>query len=457
MVTKHPPLLRPLLTLPCLLLIFLSACGINPQINYERMRGYLATRRYDEAVTYIDTRKNDFYGNNNLLLYYLDKLMALHSAKRYQESNKLVDRAAKLIEDLFTKSVSQEVGAVLTSDNALSYEGEDFEKAFIYVIGALNYLYLGEHDEALVDARRVELVLDKFNRKYREENQNNPLNTYSEDAFIRWFSGYLYGWDQNGQALNDALISFRRALNTYESVYTPKYGTRAPRILIEDYLRAAHYLHFEEDLTELRQKYGNVDFISQSQANTMGEILFMHLNGEAPFKVDRFWSVPFDNKIVQVAYPEFIRKHKRIAYAVLRIGNAEATTEVVEDIEAIAIQNLHDRMGRIQGKMIARALAKYAIAKGTEAGVAAGTKDNGAGAFAGLLVSIIGAATEQADKRSWLLLPASVDVARVFVPPGVYNGRVDFYASNGRLIESTAFNRLTVKPRSKLFLSHRSI
>ena len=38
----------------------------------------------------------------------------------------------------------------------------------------------------------------------------------------------------------------------------------------------------------------------------------------------------------------------------------------------------------------------------------------------GLILSIIGAATEQADLRAWLTLPAQIQMARLQVPPGTW-------------------------------------
>ena len=89
--------------------------------------------------------------------------MALHLAKKYQESNALVEKATQKMDDLYTKSVSTEVGAFMTNDNAKPYEGEDFERALIHVVGALNYSFLGKRDDALVEARRVEQQLQVLN------------------------------------------------------------------------------------------------------------------------------------------------------------------------------------------------------------------------------------------------------------------------------------------------------
>ena len=46
------------------------------------------------------------------------------------------------------------------------YYGDDFERAMIHVFNALNYVYLKQLDDALVEARRVDLFLNKLQTDY---------------------------------------------------------------------------------------------------------------------------------------------------------------------------------------------------------------------------------------------------------------------------------------------------
>jgi len=88
-------------------LVLIAACGIKPEENYSKMRGMLLTEKYSDAASFIEGQKEKFYGETNAVLFYFDKLMALHLAGRYKESNELVDKASAKIEDLFTTSVSK--------------------------------------------------------------------------------------------------------------------------------------------------------------------------------------------------------------------------------------------------------------------------------------------------------------------------------------------------------------
>ena len=447
------------LRLACLALA-LGACGVNSEGNYQQMRNMLVQGKYADAANFIEGKKESDYGKDNAVLYYMDKMMALHLAKRYQESNELVDKASERIEALYTTSVSAQAGAMMTSDNVIPYEGEDFEKVLIHVVGAMNYVYMGDKDGALVEARRVEQELTALNdrvlkgAKNEKDEAARQASQYSEDAFTRWLIGCLFETDGDSQSLNDALVAYKKALEAYEKSYTPKYKTPVPMQLISDLLRSATALGFSDDVAAFKKKFPTVVYPTAADTKGKGEVVLVHMNGEAPFKFEKHWEAIADNKVIKVAYPEYRVKPKSVAYAILKIGTTEVKTELFEDINAIAIASLKDRMGRVKGKMIARAIVKFAMAKGAE--VAGNQASGGLGSLLGAATSIVGAVTEKADLRSWLLLPSSIDVAKAFVPPGKYPVTVTLHSATGGLIRTLKLGDVDVKPGKKAFVSVRS-
>ena len=94
--------------------------------------------------------------------------MTLHLSGSYEKSNYYLSEAEKRIEALYTKSITTESGAMFTNDNLLPYEGEDFEKVMINLVMALNYVYLGKLDDALVEARKIDHKLNLYNDKYEK-------------------------------------------------------------------------------------------------------------------------------------------------------------------------------------------------------------------------------------------------------------------------------------------------
>ena len=57
---------------------------------------------------------------------------------------------------LYTRKIRTETLAFMTNDTALPYEGDPYEQVLINVLKALNYAMLGQWQDALVEARRID-------------------------------------------------------------------------------------------------------------------------------------------------------------------------------------------------------------------------------------------------------------------------------------------------------------
>lgn len=340
---------------------------------------------------------------------------------------------------------------MLTNDNMLPYEGEDFEKAMINVISSLNYVYLGQLDEALVEMRKVDHKLNLLNDKYEQRN------IYKEDAFARYLSGILY--EAKGE-LNDAFIAYRKAFETYND-YWEDYGTVLLPTLPGDLLRVTEAIGLTEEFQFYRNKFPNVIWVSQNELDRQAELVFLSYDGLSPIKEDFFIDAPVPNGeggfyFIRIALPRYINRLTDLVYTNIRLigpqGEAASQrTFLVEDIEAIANKNLDDRIARITVKAIARATSKYLAAHK----IRENTKENSlAKLLADLGTNIYSIVSEQSDKRSWRTLPGKIRMARLFVPPGPYTVSVDYYANAGGLIASKNY-QVILKAGEKRFLSHR--
>ena len=161
--------------------------------------------------------------------------------------------------------------------------------------------------------------------------------------------------------------------------------------------------------------------------------------------------------LVQLAFPTFVSRPSRIAYAQLSAISAgtryTAQTHLVQDITAIAGKDLQDRLGCISAKTLARAAAKYAAARGLEEGVRRGTRHDAAVAVVGVLANITCVATEQADTRSWRTVPGAFHLARLPLPPGTYTVAVTYYATYGGVLVERKLSAITLAAGAKAFLS----
>ncbi|MFH1311760.1 MAG: hypothetical protein ABIJ00_00900 [Candidatus Eisenbacteria bacterium] len=391
------------------------------------IRILMASEEYDKALVEfekIDQSESD-------VLFLLERGLLLHYVGRYQESNDIFDRAEILSEDLYTKSVSREAAALVTSDLALEYVPKSFEQVLINYFRALNYMFLGEKEDAIVECRKAS---DKL-ALYSEEDKR----PYRRDAFIEYLTGILYEWDGE---INDALISYRNALGGYE-VYGELFGLSDPDHLTCDLLRTAGALGFIDDIERVspedRKRCG-----PESQVDSLAKVVVFVEQGFVPPKQELSANIPIlksearrvqDDRhgfsvgaysrlyghsfdvddiayFLRVAVPRYAEQRTRPPAPMLFLDDLSIRPAISEDIFALAKAELDHDMPMIFAKTLVRALIKYK---------ASDVAEDKWGKLAGRLVNVATAATERADLRGWLSLPRAIYVAILYVDPGTYS------------------------------------
>ncbi len=465
----------PLRLIGSLILCGLLAACASPRALVRDLNLLMAQGDYAKAGALVQGAKQKHYGSKNALLYHLDLGMLLHLDGKYAESNQAFESAKRLAKELFTKSVTTEASTFLVSDNLRPYYGEDFERALIHVFSALNYMLLGQGQEALVEARQVDFLLTKLETDYGHKN------VYREDAFARYLMGLLY--EEQGE-VNDAFISFRKALEAYE-VYKKNYGVSAPPALVQDALRTARALGFRDEIEQIRKRWGGEP--PSPLPRDAGEAVVLHYNGLAPHKVDSFFEIGFfagwayvdasrpegeeeeqveqaaaiaksilADEMVRMAFPKYMPTPYSIQSLEVRAEGAQTAhrAQTAEDIGAIAVKNLQDRIGRIRAKTIARAVVKFALSRRIAAQV---EEKQGAGA-AWLTKKILQAAstaTELSDKRCWQTVPDKIAVARVVLPEGKHALKLTFRDAGGAVAGEREAD-VQIRPGRRTFLVVRT-
>ena len=455
-----------LLSIPILCIIVAGCASYGSKM--EESRALFSQGKYDEALKKLGKTES----GRSRLLYLLERGLILHYAGRYKESNNAFEEAEILAENLYTKSISKEAGAFLTSDNILPYSGEKFERVLIHYYRAFNYIYLNLPDDAMVECRKVSFLLQKY-----LDNSEGKSTAYSDDAFIQYLTGMLYQWQGE---LNNAFISYRKAVEAYEK-YEKEYGVSVPPSLKISLLGTARRLGFAEEYEQYLKKFGS-SFDQPGSNEEAGDLVLIHENGFAPNKVAFELVLPilkkddpgkdvyeysgrlrsrirrhYDDVDVEywlrVSVPKYESARPRIAYMEVQatsdsgVSSTRMTSNVVEDVEAIAFRNFAEREPLIYLKTIARGVTKYLAFK---------TAKKKQGEVAGLLVNVFNIATESADTRSWLTLPNSFDMVRMSLPPGKYNLHLSFQDVNGRRVKSADISDVEIRDGDFTFLNYRT-
>jgi hypothetical protein len=219
--------------------------------------------------------------------------------------------------------------------------------------------------------------------------------------------------------VDSAFIDYDRAYTAFRD-YEKDYGTPVPGVFLEDYLRVAGAAGRLEEAKARAGSLQGVKGLDHKEARRLGRVVFIHMNGKAPYKTDDRLVVASKHGPVTLAFPRYVASRPGCRSSELVVssqaGTLSAGAELVEDVSAIAVKSLEDRMGRVVAKTIARAVAKQAAMDAASRQF----KDKQTRELARLGLNILNLALERADTRSWRTLPAEIYLARVFLPEGDY-------------------------------------
>ncbi len=165
--------------------------------------------------------------------------------------------------------------------------------------------------------------------------------------------------------------------------------------------------------------------------------------------------------VFSVALPKFVPQPSKVSYTeIVLIGGGTtetARTILMEDVTEIARQDLKDRLVWESARAVARAALKFAFAKAAERGVTQATENEDLGRLVGFITKLAGSVTEQADTRSWRTLPDEIQLARVRVPPGIYELHVRHVGRNGRVLDEKTLPSVEILAGKLKILSHRTV
>jgi len=438
-------------------MVCLSAACAHRIPVFHQVEQSLAEHEYQKA--YLLVKKNrQYYKKINDILFYADVGILAHYAGYFRESIEGLLEAEKKADELFTISVSRQAATFIINDYTAPYRGEDFESVIFNLILALNYLQVGQIEDALVEARKVDVKLNLINSYYPEDKKN----AYKEDAFVRFLMGVLYEIGGTQEDLNDAFVSYKKAEMIYLKDYKENYNIRIPHFLIENLLTMARWIGTDEQ-DAYNKKYSGFDGVAHLEKRKKGEIYFIHYNGKFPEKIEHaIWLPMPDGYVMKIAFPQYRRRMYSIRDSMVKITHLDsgqtqtAKTETGEDIAEIAIKNLENRKARVTAKAIARATAKYlAIREGTRA--VENKLGKTEGRYAGLLGNMAAIAMEKADLRCWKTLPAEIRIGKCQVDPGDHEVELFFFDDAGNLIRRYPLPEMTVKEGETKFLFFRTM
>jgi len=324
-------------------------------------------------------------------------------------------------------ATGRSAGAVLVNDSLLTYEGMGYDKVMSRTLNAVNFMLLGDMEGARVELRKAE----EYQRLERERHQrevqragtrppagaenasmDNPavssayarMNDFVknvrnsfENAFTYYLASQIYL--ARGQAgLNDALVEIKRA---YQLAPNSE-GVRSAYLEIARAQSAEAY-------AEARRLLRMTGPEGAPGPGDEGTVVVLFESGLVPPMGEVKISLYANEKLYGLAFP--IYSEFGAPQAPLSIGTADWSvhTAPVLDTRLLAVKALQERMPGILVRGLLGAVAKGQVQQKAEKNL---------GVFGGLISMVASSVLTSADRRSWLSLPAEVQVARFQLGPG---------------------------------------
>jgi uncharacterized protein len=415
----------------------LAGCASYPR-RMAKVKQDFVRGNYESAIS--DISDSDCEGGKDQILALLERAILKQSLGDFEGSNRDFEAAYAVMEDyenrpsVSLRDLSSEASAALVNDTALPYKGTGYEKFLLHIYKALNFLFLGDYEGAGVEIRRldrrreIELETNRRARAAAEEaareekiSRNNLdgierqlLQAYGpardraasvSNLYLSAFGSYLSAlhYDLEGN-WSEALIDYRRILEQVPSS------------------RSARFDAVSSGAEDISVPAGGLDL------RQAGDLFLVFQSGLSPVKDQVYIPIPVGDGVLALAFPFYRTVPTRLERAAVSIDGRDAgTTEILSDIEAKQIRELIDKIPVL--------IVRQAIRAAVKATMLHVAKKEG-GVWGELAASFYNIFSEQADLRSWLLLPQNIQVLRVYPPAGMRMVRIDLLDGGGAVLDS---------------------
>ena len=456
------------LALSAVLFSCATTSGIDDGSPYKRMKynekAYnkaFDEGNYDVCISMLRGRnKNDSDIKDNL-----DIGMLCFMNGDYEESNRVLDKTDSLMTEAFTKSISRETGAAVLNENIAAYGGNVYEYLLINSMKALNFIQLGDMENAIVELNRGamkenqylqkygEIMLtdsvskeedEEFNKatgtlkldltQYKSETPKKPTKNdlYQDSALMRYLSLILYtaNGDRSSAEVDAKVVaSLGSKIDLSEDVNIPSGKGRLDVLALSDFIGQRHEAKFETPRV--------LPF-------------YIPVEGAAPI----FFKLKF-------VWPEYSGQEPGVTAIVAELldSDEKKQTTVIEDFDQALSKDVRLKANKAFTRSMIRSITKKSTALlSATGGMVAAKKIAQTGGPAGIAaqatyLSLFHAAdevidlidkSETADLRQGVYLPRIASGTGFTVAPGSYSVRVTYF-KNSEIVHQENISDIKVK------------
>lgn len=330
--------------------------------------------------------------------------------KDYKSSNLYFDLSEEYyksevdLENIGEKSLNA-VGSILTNDNSIDYKGNIYEAIMVNTYKGLNFLSLGDFNNARVEFNRAldrqrraknefHEEIENRRKQIQKESNNQQINESKSEDFV--LKHYSEGVFKNFRAYPDFINPFVTYISALFFMST------------KDYLKARDLLK-EGFAMDPKNKSIKDDFYLVSQILSKKGIKdkyvwIIYENGKSTTKNEFRLDLPIflvSNKVLYtgVSFPTL--KPQNSSYEYLKVNKNR--TILISDMDRVVKTEFKTKLPYIITKTVARSISK------TVAQAELSKKEP----IAGVAMALFSAITNKSDIRSWTSLPKNFQATRV--------------------------------------------
>lgn len=403
------------------MLVYLSGCASYRLDEAQHsLRSTFAAHDFERTVSLLENyEKKGVYKNKDNVLFNLEMGLAQHFNNRFDSSSVYLSKAEEQIDQLYTKSISRGLKSfLLTNDNALEYNGEDYEDIYINAFKSLNYIQQNNLEAALVESRRIAFKLSQLEIKY--EGLANALSKADTLKRAEWKAGEV-------NVQNSAFGHYLSAL-LYAKSGKPDDARIEYEKLLEAFNDQPGIYNFQKPDSESLQRIKDPGSFN---------LLITGFAGRAPIKKqnDVRTYLPGDDLYLKFSLPSLHLYRSRV-HRVQAVINDTLTVPVplMEEMDVVAKEVYKAKEPIIYARAFARSLVKAIGTNSISRAIEDENED------LGILANIFGKIgqeiSEKADLRSWQTMPGKAYANVIKLKPGTHRLRMEYLDEYGQLLFS---------------------
>jgi hypothetical protein len=384
-------------------------------------------------------KKKDIYRSKDQVLFNLESGMIYHFSNKHDSSSYYLTNAENEIDQNYTKSISRGIGAFLTNDNKLVYDGEPYEDVYLNAFKALNYIHLQDWEAALVETRRMTFKMEQLDIKIKG----------LASAFAKSDSSGKADWKTGDINIQNS------ALGHYLSaILYAKAGDLDDARIERQKLETA--LAEQSTLSSYRNSE-KADFSSLQNSRSYN-VLLAGFTGRAPYKIQEDARVFIDDYdddkdnefYLKFSFPVIRTYQSNVNYVRAVINDSLKTNlNLIEEMDKVSAEVYKAKQPIIYSRALVRASTKAAGTKFISGAVR--EKNEFLGDLLQLLGFIAQETTEKADLRSWQTMPGQAWMKTIQLPEGTNTVRLEYVGFNGRVLYFDEFE-VTITQNTELEL-----